>query len=157
MNPPALGRRGEGWVVLQSIVFVAIFASAAAGPRWPHRDEPWPLIVGLILVAFCLVVFVVSRVTLGNSFTPLPRPRDNSTLRTTGIYARVRHPVYGGLIIGGIGLSLALSPVVLIPTAALAVVFFFKSMREEAWLSNRYPDYAAYRSATPRRFVPWLL
>jgi hypothetical protein len=25
-----------------------------------------------------------------------------------------------------------------------------------AWLSERFPAYAAYRAATPRRFVPWL-
>jgi protein-S-isoprenylcysteine O-methyltransferase Ste14 len=43
------------------------------------------------------------------------------------------------------------------PTAALGAVFLLKSMREEAWLAARYPDYAGYRRATPRRFVPWIV
>lgn len=102
-------------------------------------------------------MFIVSRITLGSSFTPLPRPRDRSTLRRTGIYARARHPVYGGLLLGGLGLSLHRSPLVLAPTAVLALVFWLKSIREEAWLVERYPNYPAYRRATPRRFIPWII
>lgn len=102
-------------------------------------------------------MFIASRIALGRSFTPFPRPRSRSTLRTTGIYARARHPLYGGLIVGGLGLSLQRSPLVLAPTAVLAFVFWFKSMREEVWLAERYPDYTAYRRATPRRFIPWII
>jgi protein-S-isoprenylcysteine O-methyltransferase Ste14 len=110
-----------------------------------------------VLEAAGIGMFIVSRITLGSSFTPLPRPRDRSTLRRTGIYARARHPVYGGLLLGGLGLSLHRSPLVLAPTAVLALVFWLKSIREEAWLVERYPDYPAYRRATPRRFIPWII
>ena len=154
--PPALGRRGEGWVALQSVVILAVAACAFLGPPWPHGGEPWLRLAGFVLEAAAVVMFVVSRVTLGPSFTVLPRPRDHSTLRDTGIYARVRHPVYGAVLIGGLGLSLQRSPLVFVPTAVLAVVFFLKSLREEAWLGERYPEYAAYRRATPHRFIPWL-
>jgi protein-S-isoprenylcysteine O-methyltransferase Ste14 len=157
MKPPELGRRGEGWVVLQSIVIVAATICAAVGPHWPHGSEPWLRISGFALETVGVAMFVMSRITLGRSFTVLPRPRDTSTLRTTGIYARARHPVYGGVLIAGLGLSLHRSPLVFAPTAVLAVVFWLKSIREEAWLTERYPDYAAYRRATPRRFIPWLV
>ena len=155
--PPALGRRGEGWVVLQSLVFGAAAACAALGPRWPYGGEPWLRVAGFVLEATGVAMFVVSRITLGSSFTPLPRPRDRSTLRSTGIYARARHPVYGGVLVAGLGLSLHRSPLVLAPTAVLAVVFWLKSIREEAWLAERYPDYPGYRRATPRRFIPWIV
>jgi protein-S-isoprenylcysteine O-methyltransferase Ste14 len=157
IEPPALGRRGEGWVVLQSIVIVGAAACAAVGPRWPHGAEPRLRVAGFVLEAAGIGMFVVSRITLGPAFTPLPRPRDRSTLRRTGIYAHARHPVYGGLLIAGLGLSLHRSPLVFAPTAVLAVVFWLKSIREEAWLSERYPDYADYRRATPRRFIPWIV
>jgi protein-S-isoprenylcysteine O-methyltransferase Ste14 len=157
MDPPELGRRGEGWVVLQSILIVVAALCAVVGPHWPHGSEPWLRISGFVLEAVGVAVFVMSRITLGRSFTPLPRPRDRSTLRTTGIYARARHPVYGGLLIAGLGLSLHRSPLVFGPTAVLAVVFWLKSIREEVWLTERYPDYAAYRRETPRRFIPWLV
>jgi protein-S-isoprenylcysteine O-methyltransferase Ste14 len=126
-------------------------------PRWPHGGEPWLRVAGFVLEAAGAGMFVVSRMTLGRSFTPFPRPRDRSTLRRTGIYARARHPVYGGLLVAGLGLSLHRSPLVLVPTAVLACVFWLKSIREEAWLTERYPDYPAYRRATPRRFIPWIV
>lgn len=157
IDPPALGRRGEGWVVLQSIVILAAAACAAAGPRWPSGGEPWFRIAGFALEAAGAAMFIVSRITLGRSFTVLPRPGDRSTLRSTGIYARARHPVYGGLLVAGLGLSLHRSPLVLAPAAVLAVVFWLKSIREEAWLAERYPDYRAYRQATRRRFIPWII
>ncbi len=157
MNPPALGRRGEGWVVLQSIVLVAMVACAIVGPRWPPSVQPWLRTFGFVLEAAGAGMLILSRITLGRAFTPLPRPRDRSTLRSTGIYARARHPLYGGLLVFGLGLSLHRSPLVLAPTAVLAVVFWLKSIREEAWLAERYPEYPAYRRATPNRFIPWII
>jgi protein-S-isoprenylcysteine O-methyltransferase Ste14 len=46
---------------------------------------------------------------------------------------------------------------ILKPLTVLAIVFWLKSIREEVWLTERYPDYAAYRRETPRRFIPWLV
>ena len=157
LNTPALGRRGEGWVVLQSIVIVATVACAIDGPRWPHGVEPWLRVGGFVLEAAGAGMLILSRITLGRSFTPLPRPRDRSTLRNTGIYARARHPLYGGILVFGLGLSLHRSPLVLAPTAVLAVIFWLKSIREEAWLAERYLEYVAYRRSTPRRFIPWII
>ncbi|MFP5342472.1 MAG: hypothetical protein ACLGIJ_06065 [Candidatus Limnocylindria bacterium] len=37
--------------------------------------------------------------------------------------------------------------------AVLAIFFTLKSSREEAWLLDRFPAYAAYRGRT-RRFLP---
>ena len=154
--PPALGRRGGGWVVIQSAVILAIAACAIAGPGWPESTEPWLRIAGFVLEAVGVAMVVVCRIALGSSFTPFPRPRSRSTLHRTGIYAHARHPVYGALLIAGVGLALHRSPLVFAPTALLAVVFWLKSIREEAWLTERYPDYPAYRQATPRRFIPWI-
>lgn len=154
---PALGPHGEGWVVLQSIVIASVVACAVFGPRWPHTVEPELRISGNVLEAAGLALVITARIALGASFTPLPRPRRRATLRRHNVYARARHPLYGGLLVAGVGLALHRSPLVFLPTALLAGVFFLKSMREEAWLSARYPDYPDYRRATRRRFVPWLV
>lgn len=119
--------------------------------------SPGLRIAGFVLEATGVGMFIASRITLGRLFTPLPRPRHRSTLRATGIYARARHPIYGGLLVAGLGLSLPRSPLALVPTAVLAVVFWLKSIREEAWLTERHPKYPAYRQATPRRLVPLIL
>jgi protein-S-isoprenylcysteine O-methyltransferase Ste14 len=109
----------------------------------------------LIAITGALLV-VLGVLSLGSSFTPLPRPGARASLRQGGIFGLVRHPVYGGVILIGLGWSLADAPLGLVPTALLAVLFDLKARREETWLIERFPEYDAYRARTPRRFVPWL-
>ena len=67
----------------------------------------------------------------------------------------MRHPVYGGVILIGLGWSSADAPLGFVPTALLAVLFDLKARREEAWLIERFSAYGAYRART-RRLIPWL-
>jgi protein-S-isoprenylcysteine O-methyltransferase Ste14 len=55
-----------------------------------------------------------------------------------------------------VGWALVTSPAALVPAALLAVVLWGKSVREEAWLDERYPGYAGYRRRVPRRFIPFV-
>jgi protein-S-isoprenylcysteine O-methyltransferase Ste14 len=72
----------------------------------------------------------------------------------SGIYARVRHPIYAGVIAGAFGWGLvAVSGAALAVAVLLAVWLDLKSRREEAWLLAHHAGYAAYRTRT-RRFVP---
>jgi len=153
--PPALGRRGGGWVVLQSLVLVAVAASAVLGPRWPGAGAGPLRIAGHVLEAAGVVVLVAASAAIGPALTPFPRPREGGELRSRGVYAHARHPIYGALLVGCAGIALDFSPVVFAPTVLLAIVFWLKSLREEAWLLELYPGYDAYRRATPHRFVPW--
>ena len=93
---------------------------------------------------------------LGDSLTPLPRPRTDARLVKAGIYRRLRHPIYAGLISAGIGWSVLTAS---LPAALVAVVLAIfldaKARREEAWLLDRYEGYAAYRQRS-HRFVPGL-
>lgn len=50
--------------------------------------------------------------------------------------------------------SLVLSPLALVPTAALALVFELKARVEESMLAERFPEYAVYRARVRCRFVP---
>lgn len=56
----------------------------------------------------------------------------------------------------GIGWSLVLSPLALLPTAFLGATFELKSRFEERLLEERYPGYAAYRTRVWWRLVPWV-
>jgi protein-S-isoprenylcysteine O-methyltransferase Ste14 len=140
--------------VLQSVLFAAIVACGFAAVYWPESVDSFLVVLGLVLVAAGAVVFVLGVVALGRSFTAFPRPRPRSEFRQSGIYRHVRHPIYGGVIVFALGWSLAESPLALVPTFLLAVLFDLKARREEAWLVERYPGYAAYSSRTPRRFIP---
>jgi protein-S-isoprenylcysteine O-methyltransferase Ste14 len=151
-----LGRRGEGWVVLQLVLMAGIVGTAFTGVYWPDRAEGVLTVLGLVATTLGLVLLAVSVASLGASLTMLPKPRDRGGLVQSGIYRVVRHPVYGAILVIATGWSFVESPLGLIPTALLAVLFDFKARLEESWLEQRYPDYAGYRARTPHRFVPGL-
>jgi protein-S-isoprenylcysteine O-methyltransferase Ste14 len=153
---PRLGRRGGGWVVVQSALIVLIGLSALTGVYWPDAVAGTLFVAGLVLILVGLGLLVLAAAALlrARSTTVFPRPRKAASVAETGVYRRVRHPVYGAVLLIAVGASLVESPLGLIPTALLAVVFDLKARVEEAWLEERLPTYARYRQNTPKRFVP---
>ena len=92
----------------------------------------------------------------GRAFTALPRPLETGSLVESGPYRFIRHPIYAGLVVAGVGVAiLRLSPIVAVLTALLFVVLDLKRRREEAWLVDRYGEYAAYRRRS-RALIPFL-
>jgi hypothetical protein len=49
---PDLGQRGEGWVVLQFLLFAAIIGAGVLGPLWSGPARVAGAIVGLALIIF---------------------------------------------------------------------------------------------------------
>jgi protein-S-isoprenylcysteine O-methyltransferase Ste14 len=153
---PELGRRGGGWVALQILLFAAIVGCGFLDIYWPHSVESFLGALGLVVATAGVLVLVLGALSLGRSFTPFPRPHARAEFRQGGPFRIVRHPIYGGVLLLGLGWSLAEAPLALVPTALLAVLFDLKARREEAWLLERYPEYASYCARTPSRFVPRL-
>jgi protein-S-isoprenylcysteine O-methyltransferase Ste14 len=154
---PSFGPRGEGWVLIQGVLLVLIAAAGwSLGPDWVGPLRFVGILLGIALMVGGGVLFVRGVADLGRAMTPMPRPRDDAELVETGAYALVRHPIYGGLILGAFGWAkLQASFVAVGLAAALALFFRLKSTREERWLEGRYPGYPAYRART-RRFIPWI-
>lgn len=154
---PELGRRGEGWLAAQLVLIAAVLLSALAGRdlRGPYAIAAYAL--GAALLATGLFLLAAGAVQLGPALTPLPAPRRGQELTTTGLYARVRHPMYGGGILIALGWSILFATVAgLALTVALALLLELKSRREEAWLAERLAGYESYRRRTPRKFVPFV-
>ncbi len=153
---PTLGPRGEGWVAIQAVLLVAIGLAGRAGPAW---DGPLRIVTGgtgLALLAGGGLLALRGSRDLRAALTPLPYPRPDGELIRTGVYAKVRHPIYGGLVIAAVGFGLlTASPLALGLATALLGFFLLKSRREEVWLMARYPEYEAYRAQT-RRLIPWI-
>ena len=153
---PDLGSRGEGWVALQLVLFAAVLGAGWRGPPWPSEIRTLITVAGLAGVLAGAVLSLAGSRALGSALTPLPRPRDDAAFREVGVYAFVRHPIYGGVLLLALGVSLLSSPLALIPTALLVLLFEGKRRREEAWLVEHYPEYGSYRSRVRRRFWPFL-
>ena len=154
---PSLGPRGEGWVLVQGILFVLIVAAGfSVNGAWAREARTVTTIIAGVLFVAGLLLAVSGAMELREAFTPVPRPREGARLVKTGAYALVRHPVYGGLVIAALGWGLfAASPVTIGLALVLLGFFRLKSAREEAWLEEAYPDYGAYRART-RRLIPFL-
>ena len=111
--------------------------------------------IALVLLGIGLVVVVMSGAQLGRSLTPSPIPREEGTLVTSGIYSRVRHPIYTGLLvaaIGGVVWGASLAHV--IAWLFLFAVLSAKVAGEEGLLREKFEDYGSYASRTGRFFPP---
>jgi protein-S-isoprenylcysteine O-methyltransferase Ste14 len=154
---PALGPRGEGWVIIQGVLLVLVATTGwALGPDWPGPGRFVGIIGGALLIAGGALLVVRGIADLGTALTPLPKPGDQAELIETGAYALVRHPIYGGLILAAFGWAIVQASIIAVALAVVLAGFFrLKSAREEAWLETRFPGYPAYRARTPR-FIPWI-
>jgi protein-S-isoprenylcysteine O-methyltransferase Ste14 len=154
---PDLGPHGEGWVAGQLILIGLLVVLGLPGLRNLGSGGLigwiW-LALGAGALGMGAWLLLRAFVDLGPSMTPLPRPRADGRLVESGIYARLRHPIYAGLILGSLGWSaLTRSPASVVLALVLAAFLDAKARREEAWLLDRYPSYAAYRLRT-KRFLP---
>jgi protein-S-isoprenylcysteine O-methyltransferase Ste14 len=157
---PALGPKGEGWLALQLLLMVLIATVGVVAPGVAGFDEPFvgARIVGQLAVLGGLALIVWSSAALHarGSFSAVPRPRPEGTLVDRGPYRYLRHPLYAGLVLAGLGAGLSRSSwLELGLTAALFVVLDLKRRREEAWLVAQYPGYEAYRART-KALVPFV-
>jgi protein-S-isoprenylcysteine O-methyltransferase Ste14 len=159
-GPRLLGQRGEHLVVLQ----LALFLGFVLTPAWnPLATDDLYAETGLVRWTL-LVLFFGAAFALGAAgalqireyLTPLPYPVEHNRLVRHGVYAIVRHPLYGSQLLAAFGwTAFALS---LSHLALLAVGFWFfdhKASREEGWLKERHPEYEDYARRV-RKLIPWL-
>jgi protein-S-isoprenylcysteine O-methyltransferase Ste14 len=126
-----------------------------------HNDglnsDPWRAGLGLVLFALGLAFSIWSRLTIGRNWgTPMSR-KDDPELVTSGPYQLVRHPIYSGILVAGVGTAVALSWSWLIAVALAAVYFVYSGIIEERNMTEQFPDsYPVYRRST-KMLVPFIL
>ena len=143
-------------MVLQVAFLVAAVATGVLGAVWPPMARVWIAVPGGVAARAGVGLLVGGGAGLGRQLTPFPKPVADGALKRDGIYAVVRHPMYGGALLLILGWALLSSPLTLLPLALAAVFLDAKRRREEAWLVEQHPDYAQYRLQVPRCFVPWV-
>lgn len=153
---PRLGPRGEGWVAVQVVLMFAIVVIAVRGDGAgtialdPSLGTAAGVIGALaVLAGLVLIGWASSELRRGQALTATPRPRAAGSFVDSGPYRRVRHPIYSGLVLAAIGAAVfRLSIPGLLAAGLLLVVLDLKRRREEVWLAERYPEYAAYWART---------
>ena len=153
---PDLGRRGEGWFIVQIVIFVAIALAGTLGPAWSGAARSVSAALGLLLGGAGGLLAFRGLIDLNENLTPFPKPLSGGRLIDSGSYGLVRHPIYGGLVMGAAGWGLVTASLPALAATLLLLAFFdLKSRREEVWLAEAYEDYPAYRRRT-RKIIPWV-
>ncbi len=141
-----------------ALQFALLAAIAVVGlltrGSWPEPVQRTAGVLGAALLVAGAVGAVLALTGLGSALTAVPAPLEGERLRTGGIYAVVRHPIYGSLILMSVGFALLTNPWALLVALLLAVELDLKRRVEEEFLSAAYPDYAEYRRAVPHVLVP---
>jgi protein-S-isoprenylcysteine O-methyltransferase Ste14 len=104
-------------------------------------------LIGLLLALIGLAGVMLSRYTLGRSFSIAPRA---TALVTSGIYSRIRNPIYLFGMIFLIGLALIVGrPELLAVLLVLVPMQIIRARREAAVLEAKFGDaYREYRQRT---------
>jgi len=145
-------------LAIRAVIVVMAIILARLGAFRGHAvaTDPVRAAVGLILFAGGLTLAIWARVHLGRNWG-LPMTRnDQPELVTSGPYRLVRHPIYTGILFGGVGTAVALDWVWLTVVALAGIYFVSSATVEERYLGEQFPDeYPAYRRST-RMLVPFV-
>lgn len=128
-------------VTIQFALLISLFS----GPVFDHH--PGIKLLGAPIFLFGLALLLAAFIRLGRTLTPSPIPRESGKLKTTGVYAFCRHPVYVGLFFMGVGYSLYYFSIVsAVSTVLLSVLMNSKASFEEGLLLRKYgEEYEAYK------------
>jgi protein-S-isoprenylcysteine O-methyltransferase Ste14 len=139
------------------IVVAAILLGRLGAFRGGSLDSsPWREGLGLALFALGLGFAIWARVHLGRNWgTPMSQ-KDEPELVTSGPYRLVRHPIYSGILVAGLGTAVALSWLWMFAMLLVGVYFAYSATVEERYLTGQFPaTYLAYRRST-KMLVPFI-
>jgi len=152
-----MGARGEIYVVIQGVLFALVLfgpKSIAGIPAGPAGATMLFSGLGLLLIMIGFIVSALAAWNLGRSLTPLPYPKTDAELVTTGLFRYVRHPIYCGVILLALGWSFYTQGTLTLCYALVLAVFLdIKSRQEEAWLCRKFANYPQYQQTT-RKLIP---
>jgi protein-S-isoprenylcysteine O-methyltransferase Ste14 len=142
-----LKRHLENWLWIVPLVAVVLLVpppSSTFGAKLP--DALWDGF-GMVLIVLGAIVRTCAR--------GWKHEQGKEELVTTGPYARIRHPLYFGTLLCGVGVCMIHGSPWLFGAFALSFVLWYAFVirREETRLAARWPEaHAAYRRSVPLLF-----
>jgi protein-S-isoprenylcysteine O-methyltransferase Ste14 len=137
-------------------VVVVVMLRLGAFRGYGVYSDPVRAGIGIVLFALGLGLAVWARLHLGRNWgTPMTQ-KDEPELVTSGPYHLVRHPIYSGILIAGLGTAVALNWLWLAAVVLAGIYFVYSATVEERFLAEQFPDaYPAFRRST-RMLVPFV-
>ncbi len=131
-------------IVNQIVAFTLLFGSSVRilpiGRRF-LSDGPVVQIVGIVMIWAGIGLVLWARRHLGRFWTSRVTIKNDHELIRTGPYARVRHPIYSGLLLAVAGTGLVTSEWRGVAAFCLILIAFtYKLRKEEALLTRQFGD-----------------
>jgi len=141
-------------IPLLVVVFILIRVGAFRNDRL--NTNSWRAGIGLVFFAIGLAFAIWARRHIGRNWgTPMSQKKEPE-LVTSGPYHFVRHPIYSGLLVAGIGTAVSLGWSWLIPVALAGAYFIYSATVEERFLTAEFPGtYPQYRHST-KMLIPFV-
>jgi protein-S-isoprenylcysteine O-methyltransferase Ste14 len=143
-------------VRLLLLVVLIILIHTGAFNEHSVNTNPWGAGVGLVLFALGLGFAIWARVHIGRNWgTPMTQKAEPE-LVTSGPYRLVRHPIYSGILMAGIGTAVALNWSWLIVEVLYGSYFIYSATAEERYMTEQFPDaYPAYKRSS-KMLIPFV-
>jgi protein-S-isoprenylcysteine O-methyltransferase Ste14 len=83
-------------------------------------------------------------------------PKETYSLRKTGLYSIVRHPIYFSLLVLFLGITIHLNAYISMIWIGVLFLFFIKKANiEEDYLLQKFPEYREYQLKT-KKLIPFV-
>lgn len=142
-------QRGEYWAIGQTILSIAYVLL----PGVSVFSLPLTVRIGGTVI-FGVAAFLLGFAglfALGDNLTPLPHPKEEGKLITTGAYRFVRHPLYSSVIFLALAYAIwFMSLSHLVGVVVLLLFFDRKATQEEKLLTTKFPEYEEYRRSVKK-------
>jgi protein-S-isoprenylcysteine O-methyltransferase Ste14 len=140
------------------VILPLTFIATGFPPCADYRFDATLGWVGTLTIVAALSLFYAAHDHLGRNFSPSLEIHREHSLVTSGVYARVRHPMYSALWLLAVGQALLLPNWIAGPAGLLGfgVLFFGRVGREERLMLVTFGSaYNAYMTRT-KRVLPWV-
>lgn len=157
----AHGSESDRWLMpILSLIFIATYLVPAFDERYGWTE----LNIAFIIMGFVFLglgLSLIYRVMLENAYASKVldiREDQGHKLIDTGLYAKVRHPMYTGFTIMFLGIPLSLNSWFgLIPVFLFVVFIYVRIGYEEEMLVDGLEGYEEYRQKVKYKLIPKLL
>jgi len=140
-----------------AIPFKAMIAASIVEHVSAHTQPSMPaMIAGSLLAAAGIIVRVCGHLQLNGAFSQYVEKRPDQRLVQSGMYTKIRHPMYVGSILLFIGMPLVVGGTWAWIFSALGMVgILFRIRKEEAFLATELAGYRQYMRST-WRLLPYV-
>jgi protein-S-isoprenylcysteine O-methyltransferase Ste14 len=119
-------------------------------------NGPWIQVVGIVVAVLGIAGTVYAQLDMGDSWRIGVDPGERTTLVRSGVFGRVRNPIFTAMLTFGAGIALVTPNVVALLGFALLLITIELQVRvvEEPYLASVHGDSYRDYTATVGRFIP---